>query len=362
LLLILFALFSCSDDEEIAVEGVIEATIDGEFIRFDFSEHRSDNFYHLGMFARSESDRIELRRCEAVEESARCINIEIRNSALDDQPMPFSIGSLGQAKGTVLFREDIKRYRGETDKNISLTILSKADDILEGTFSGTLLESEGRSVPVENGRFRIKIFRYEENVEVDTCEMITSGTSAALRPIGIPPLFNGIIGGDSVKWISDGCNFRFFRNAFFNGPYGYEVGFTNEKGVSPTTRSLLVRPQGPSESFDQDSILAQHEPGIKNIAFDLEENGFAVELILPVEQFEQNHDPRIRGIIFTTQGVIQPEDAFFEILSRTGEQRLEGGSLPWFDYRARLNLRLRERDGVREIDIQGEIFIRALFI
>jgi len=94
-------LLSCSDDEEILVEGMIEATIDGEFIRFDFSEHRSDNFYHLGMFARSESDRIELRRCETAEESARCINVEIRNSALDDQQTPFLIGSLEYKKTCV---------------------------------------------------------------------------------------------------------------------------------------------------------------------------------------------------------------------------------------------------------------------
>jgi len=103
LLIILLTLFSCSDDEEILVEGVIEASIDGEFKRFTYSsmDSRQDNFYHLGMFARSESDRIELRRCETAEESARCINVEIRNSALDDQQTPFLIGSLEYKKTCV---------------------------------------------------------------------------------------------------------------------------------------------------------------------------------------------------------------------------------------------------------------------
>jgi len=361
LVFIALIFFSCSDNEEILVEGVIEATIDGEFRRFDFSRDEDDSFYHLGMFARTESDFIELRRCET-DEAEHCLDINIFNSALDNKSTPFQVSSTGNSKATILYTNRNKSFGSDTERSFSLTILSKANDILEGTFNGTLLESGGGSVSLENGRFRIKIFRYGENIVLDTCEMPTEGISSALRPTGTPPLFNGTISGDSVKWMSDGCNFRFFRNAFFNGPRGYEVGFTNEKRFRPTTRSLLVRPQGPSDSFDQDSILIQHEPGVKNIAFDIEEEGFAIELILPVEQFEQTHDPKIRGLIFSTQGATQPGDAVFEILSRSGVQRLEGGSLPWFDYRARLNLRLQEREGERKIGIQGEVFIRALFI
>jgi len=352
LLIILLTLFSCSDDEEILVEGVIEASIDGEFKRFTYSsmDSRQDNFYHLGKYAHVENDRIRLQRCYG-EERKHCIELTILNSDLDDQSIPLSVGN-----GTITFKNETRHFSGSTGSLFNaITITSKSNDVLEGTFNGRLLENGNSLVVVENGRFSIKVFRYEENIMLDTCEA-KSGLEAVTHPDQDTPLFNGTVNGEQMEWIGDGCNFRVFRDA---GIPNYSVAIANAKEYSPPTKALWITLTGLT-SFKQDTILARHEPGFKKIVSpDAQDEGVFVQLFLSAEQFEQTPSSAgIHNIIFSTDGVEQPEDAF-EIISRNEIERLDHG-FPWFDYQAQLNLRLQEDEGEREIELQGKVYMRVL--
>ncbi len=342
LLFLSFLHFSCSEDDVVLEQETIEGNFYGNFLKFTYNGRNDEfyNFYHFGTVRMREEDRIRLTRCSS-ESEEKCITITINGSALDNRTLPFTVGEAPNENGEIELREGFITSTGTTTKDeITITILSMDNDILEGTFAGVISSKPGSSILID-GKFRIKIFRYVENIDLDTCE---AGKSSLYPTSEDPPLLIATVNDQPIEWIGDGCNFKYYRNGF--GPY--EVILSNAKLYSPPTKEINIG----LRFYDvQDTLYAKHEVGIKKM-FD-GNDGFIIELVVP--------DMEATSAAYSSRGVEQPVNAF-EIISRSEIHERDPDDisfLPWFEYTARLNLRMRGING-EEILVVGEVFMRAL--
>lgn len=166
-------------DEPYKGNGYIRGNFDSDY--FTYKEPKiygdgdsSSHYYNPNI----NGGLLELTRAGSYTDR-RSITLIINGIDLDNLPLPIVI-SPSQAQrnrmmhGAVMLYdytipdsvvrwgpEDSYSFEGETQKDVTIRINSKADDIIKGTFEGKVRSRTGLEKAVTGGEFRIKIVRKE---------------------------------------------------------------------------------------------------------------------------------------------------------------------------------------------------------
>ncbi len=79
-------------------------------------------------------------------------NLELCEAAQIDILDKKGLGTAGQG-----FSQDDFSYWGTTNRSVKVQVTSLLNDIIEGTFEGTLTAKNGYTIIVKNGQFRLKV-------------------------------------------------------------------------------------------------------------------------------------------------------------------------------------------------------------
>ncbi|SIT94815.1 hypothetical protein [Pontibacter indicus] len=184
LLLIFLMLFTaCNKDAPVPVEpytgnGYIKGNLGLDYLNYTepllFHDGDSSSHYYnpninggLLMFMRGGKYPDE-----------RIMTLIINGIDLDKLPIPTVINSSqtqgSRLQGALMLRdfttpdnitiggpEDSYNFEGQTHKDITIRITSKANDIIAGSFEGKIKSGSGLEMAVTEGEFRIKIVRKE---------------------------------------------------------------------------------------------------------------------------------------------------------------------------------------------------------
>jgi hypothetical protein len=120
------------------------------------------NCYFYGSCNGSTSNQINLIRCDSVFVLAMYINGYSLDSLPASLPVPSEYGKYSEVQfypSQSWNWDSPGHYSLDDFYGKSVFITDKADDILIGTFEGTLRSSTGAIMPITEGEFKIKIFR-----------------------------------------------------------------------------------------------------------------------------------------------------------------------------------------------------------
>ncbi len=158
-------------------EYFIDGTFNGKYLCFSPTSAPVDSFANEYFFDESmKLDQLNLIRMN--NEGTSQMQIYLGQSKMQTRTLPYSLphDNLAQCEFTQFqFYDEAKRFNNEngpddnytyqasTNTGMHLTVSSFTNNIIEGTFDGTLRTNTGLVVKVSNGSFKIKIYIAENN-------------------------------------------------------------------------------------------------------------------------------------------------------------------------------------------------------
>ena len=153
-------------------EYFIQGTFNGKKICMSPNPGPLDTFFNAYYL----NDKIELDQLNLIRsnsEGSAEMQIYLGMSKMQTRPIPYILPHENLMKceftqfqfydkwhrhGTENDQYDDYTYQASTNTGMTLTVTSFTDNVIEGTFSGSLTTNTGKKMTVSNGSFKIKIF------------------------------------------------------------------------------------------------------------------------------------------------------------------------------------------------------------
>jgi hypothetical protein len=160
----IFILFSCDSEEEPLPAEFINGYFGDEFLQYTTVYSSTDTFLNAYYYSETDNQINLIRRNPRF---TRGIDLFLRGEPLDDIKLPYRYPHANLQLldlSTLTFNAcqfcpmDSINY---SNRNYPLKVIltGKKDDVLTGTFEGTIETVTGKLKTVENGKFRIKVIR-----------------------------------------------------------------------------------------------------------------------------------------------------------------------------------------------------------
>jgi hypothetical protein len=158
------SLISCDNNEPPTPIEVIHGDFAGEILNYSTKFSATDTFANAYYYNESDNQFNLIRRDRSLHKE---IAIFMKGEPLDQISLPYQVPFVNLQlldlnnlafNACQFCAPDSVNYRSHS-ASITATITEKKDDLIIGTFEGTISTATGKEKAVKNGTFRIKVFR-----------------------------------------------------------------------------------------------------------------------------------------------------------------------------------------------------------